>query len=97
MYKVVMIFPNERNRGSFKAEIQNRAKTSKKLSSKVGKMKVEASSEERRNNFQNRTLKKLITFECFDRFASYLEGSCIRIKRFRYYPGSVIRLLGIEE
>jgi len=35
--------------------------------------------------------KKRITFLCFDRFGSYLVGSCTRVRRFTSYPIFVIR------
>ena len=35
--------------------------------------------------------KKWITFLCFDRFGSYLVGSCTRVRRFTSYPIFVIR------
>ena len=37
------------------------------------------------------TLKRWITFLCFDRFGSYLVGSCARVRRFTSYPIFVIR------
>ena len=37
------------------------------------------------------TLKRWITFLCFDRFGSYLVGSCTRVRRFTSYPIFVIR------
>ena len=33
------------------------------------------------------TFKNGLTFERLDRFASYLEGSCIRVSRFTSYAG----------
>ena len=38
-----------------------------------------------------RDFKKWITFLCFDRFGSYLVGSCTRVRRFTSYPIFVIR------
>ena len=37
------------------------------------------------------TFKNGLTFERLDRFASYLEGSCIRVNRFAAYAYVMIR------